>query len=99
MSVYYPMDREEYDKTIGEKGRNSFMFRHGYNSRLGLMKATSTWGTEDHKHPWLFKYLDDVKMNTVQDGKLASIFDSGQKKPIPVIFCHGLAGSRTTYSG
>jgi len=63
--VYYPMDREEYDKTINEKGRNTYMFRHGYASRLGVVKATSTWDSEDHKHPWFFKYLDGVKMNTV----------------------------------
>ena len=75
------------------------MFRHGYASRLGVVRATSTWDTEDHKNPWFYKYLDDVKMDTVQDGKLAKVFDSGELKPIPLIFCHGLAGSRTTYSG
>jgi pimeloyl-ACP methyl ester carboxylesterase len=93
------MDKDEYEKTIGLKGRNSYMFRHGYMSRLGVTKATSSWGTEDHKHPWFYKYLDDVKMMTVQDGKLAKCFDSGEQKIIPLVFCHGLAGSRTTYSG
>jgi len=93
------MDRDTFDSMIGLKGRNSYWFRHGFKSRLGLIKATSTWGTEDHKHEWLFKYLDHVKMNTVQDGPLARVFASGEQKIIPVVFCHGMAGSRTAYSG
>ena len=64
ISVWYPMDREEYDKTINEKGRNTYYMRYGYTSRLGIAKATSSWGTEDHVSPWFFKYVDDVKMNT-----------------------------------
>jgi len=98
-SCFYPMDRDEYDKTIGQKGRNTFWFRNGYESRLGAVKATSSWDTEDHKHPWFYKFLDDCKLDTVQDGLLAKEFSSGEKKLIPIIFCHGLAGSRTTYSG
>jgi len=66
---------------------------------MGVVRATSNYGTADHKHPWFFKYLEDIKMNTCQDGKLAEVYDTGQKKIIPLIFCHGLAGSRTTYSG
>jgi len=65
VSVFYPMDRDEYEKTIKEKGRNTYMFRHGYTSRLGVARATSSWDTEDHKHPWFYKYLDAVKMDTV----------------------------------
>ena len=64
MSVYYPMDKEEYTDTIQkEPHRNSLIFRHGYKSRLGLSKCTAKYGTDDHKHPWFFKYLDDVRMN------------------------------------
>lgn len=64
MSCFYPMDKEEYAKTIKESGRNSLMFRHGYKSRYGVAKATGAYGTDDFKHPWFFKYLDDVVMNT-----------------------------------
>jgi len=59
------MDRDEYERTIGETGKNSYMFRHGFKSRMGIVKATSNYDTENHKHPWFFKYLDDIKMDTV----------------------------------
>ena len=65
MSCFYPMDREEYQTTIGFPGRNSFWLRHGFASRYGIVRATSDWDTENHKHPWFFKYLDDIKMDTV----------------------------------
>ena len=64
VSVWYPMDRDEHKRSLNNK-TNSFWFRYGYKSRLGLTKATSSWGTEDHPSPWFYKYLDDVKMNTV----------------------------------
>jgi len=39
-------------------------------------------------------------MDTVQDGKLASIFkQENGPKLIPLVFCHGLTGSRTTQTG
>lgn len=74
------------------------MLRHGYASRLGISKATADYGTEDGKHPWFIKYLDDVKLNTLQDGKLAKVYDSGERKIVPLVFSHGLCGTRTTYS-
>lgn len=58
------MDKEEHYNTLNSK-TNSYWFRYGYKSRLGLTKATSSWGTEDHPSPWFYKYLDDVRMNTV----------------------------------
>jgi hypothetical protein len=65
LSIYYPMDKDEYKQTLSkDSSRNSLMLRHGYKSRLGLAKATAEYGTDEGKHPWLFKYLDDVKMNT-----------------------------------
>ena len=48
------MDRDEYQKTLNGKGterdgsNNPFMFRYGYDSRLGAVKATASWGTNDH---------------------------------------------------
>ena len=96
MSIFYPMDKKVYNEQIKIKGKNSYWFRYGYASRLGLTKATADWGSESHPSPWFYKYLDDIKMDTVQDGKLAEIFTNGQNKLIPLVFCHGLTGSRTT---
>lgn len=80
LSCYYPMDPEEYHSTLSkDSNRNSYLFRHGYKSRLGLAKATAEYGTDDYKHPWFFKYLDACRMNTCQDGKLAEVYESGQK--------------------
>jgi len=99
LSCYYPMDREVFKDTISnEPDRNSYMFRHGYKSRFGLAKATAPYETDDYKHPWFFKYLDTCRMNTCQDGKLAEVYYSGEKKLLPIVFSHGLCGTRTTYS-
>lgn len=100
ISVWYPMDKEEYNNTINQKNKNSFWLRYGYTSRLGMTKATSSWGTEDHAHPWVFKYIDDIKMDTVEHGKLAKVFREAEgeepiKKLVPMIYCHGLACNRT----
>ena len=59
------MDIEEYDTEIGKSGKNSYWFRHGYRSRMGLTKATAEWGKENSPNPWMYKYLDETKMNTV----------------------------------
>lgn len=95
ITVFYPMDKEEYEKEIGSK--NTLWFRHGFKSRLGLTRATADWGKENHPSPWCFKYLDDVKMDTVNNGKLAERFaGENADKIIPLVFLHGLTGSRTT---
>lgn len=69
------MDREEYDNTISERGRNTFWLRYGYASRKGISKANASWGDEDGPHPWMFKYTDFIALNTVQDGKIAKEFN------------------------
>lgn len=74
VSVYYPMDVEEHEKEIDKPGKNTFWMRHGYRSRVGLSKLTADWGKDNASSPWQFKYLDDLKMDTVQEGKIADIF-------------------------
>ena len=58
VSVWYPMDREEYAARIDEIGRNPKWLRYGYESREGVARAMAAWGTEDYQHPWMIKYLD-----------------------------------------
>lgn len=94
LSVWYPMDRDEYKATIKESGRNSYWLRYGYSSRLGIAKGTAAWGTDDYMSPWFFKYVDDLKMDTCQDGNLSKVFESRQL--VPMIYCHGLVCNRTT---
>jgi hypothetical protein len=65
ISVWYPMDKDEYEKTIGLPGRNTHWLRYGYKSRKGVSFATAEWGKEEPcTNPWFYKYIDDVKMNT-----------------------------------
>lgn len=64
VSVYYPMDKDEHRRSLTRQ-TNAFWFRYGYKSRLGLTKATASWGTEDHPSPWFYKYIDDVRMDVV----------------------------------
>jgi hypothetical protein len=39
--------------------------RYGYESRLGIAKATADFGKENYVHPWVYKYLDFIYMNVV----------------------------------
>jgi hypothetical protein len=59
------MDIEEYNKTIKLPGRNSYWLRNGYHGRLGIAKAMANYGEENHPNSYNFKYLDNMKMNTV----------------------------------
>lgn len=113
-SVYYPMDIAEYNSTINLPGRNTKWFRYDDNSLMGVARATADIGKQEHLPAWVFKHMKSVKMFTCQDGKLARDFENviednwtllandsqgTDKKMIPIIFLHGLAGSRTSQSG
>lgn len=70
------------------------------------MKCLQEFGSDDHLNPWLLKYLDDINMDVLQDGKLAKVFSEPYKrngkpknKLIPLIYCHGLTCTRTSQSG
>lgn len=96
------MDKDEHERTLSMQ-TNAHWFRYGYKSRLGLTKATASWGTEDHPSPWFYKYIDDVRMNVVQNGKLARCFwqsdgDEPKRKLTPMFYYHGLACMRTAQS-
>jgi len=47
VSVYYPMDMDEYDREIGKPGKNTYWMRNGYRTRIGLAKCTSDWGKDN----------------------------------------------------
>jgi len=79
---------------------------------LGLARATADIGSRSHHPPWVYNYLKKIKIHTVQDGQLSETFappdeeqgplclsllpETDSKKLIPIIFLHGLAGSRTS---
>lgn len=44
VSVYYPMDREEYSKNIRFKDRNTSWLRYGKSSIQGLSKSLADIG-------------------------------------------------------
>lgn len=99
------MDKEVFRKLIKDPVNNAKWLRYGYKSRLGLAKSTADFGTDEGIDPWLFKYLDGIYMNVVQNGPLVRDFvkasdeDGAPRRMIPIIFCHGLTCSRTSYSG
>ena len=95
------MDKEEYYKEIQNDEKNTYWLRYGHTSLKGFTAGTADWGTESGPPPWFFRYAQDVRMDTVQDGKLAAKFREGKDgseptKLIPIIFSHGLTGTRTT---
>ena len=65
MSIYYPMDREEYDKVMYEQPeRNTKWIRYGHKGRLGITKATGGENDQVHRLPFLFKYTEGITINT-----------------------------------
>ena len=61
VSVYYPMDKSEYKRTITKRGRNTKWLRWGKSSLLGISHAA---GDFDKKKPpplCLFNYLRRIK--------------------------------------
>lgn len=107
VSVFYPMDKETHKEIMDkEPERNSRWLRYGYNTRLGGARATAAWGSEMHSHPFVWKFIKNVKMETVEDGPLAKVFwkenvEGGEQRKslIPVIYSHGVTSCRTFQSG
>ena len=81
VSCYYPMDRQEYNRRINEKGRNTRWLRYGKHSLKGLTKASANVGSREHLPEWFFTFLQRVKMYTVQDGDLAQDYAKPPKSP------------------
>ena len=69
------MDRDEYNQTIKIKGRNTLWLRYGESSLKGLSRSLADFGSDTHPPSFFLKYLLKIKMNTVQNGKLAKEFD------------------------
>ena len=74
-----------------------------------MARATADIGSTKHPPSWFYNYLLKIKMNTVHNGALAGYFSSEsglsdttdeeakmENKLVPVVYLHGLAGSRTT---
>ena len=130
-SVYYPMDKTEYQNNIGKKNRNTSWFRYDSKSLQGLVNAATDLRDFPAKadSSWFYSFTMKIKMDTCQNGKLSLDFSprrrsratsctsicSGPTREqyddnyvlqgllkrdlVPVIFLHGLAGSRTSQSG
>ena len=66
ISVFYPMDPEIHAQIMKkEPERNTKWMRYGYNTRLGGARATAPWGSDTHSHPFVWKFVENVRMLTV----------------------------------
>ena len=104
VSVFYPMDKDVHASILDEEpDRNTEWMRYGYNTRLGGARATAPWGSETHSHPFIWKFVQNARMLTAQDGPLAKVFwteNEAERKPlIPMTYSHGLTSCRTFQSG
>ncbi len=109
VSIYYPVDRDEYDRVI--RKRNTLWLRHGDHTLLGLAKASVPYGQEDHPRLCWFRYFRRIRMDTATDAQLSRDFIAdkaataieveqvNKKSLVPVIFSHGLSSNRTLHSG
>jgi hypothetical protein len=53
VSVYYPMDKKEYNSKISRN--NVKWLRHGDKTLLGIAKASVDYGKDEHPHMILFR--------------------------------------------
>jgi hypothetical protein len=73
ISVYYPVDRTHFKRHFTRK-RNTSWLRHGDKTLLGLVKASVPYGREDPPPACVFRYFGNVKLMTLDQGDLASVF-------------------------
>lgn len=107
ISVYYPVDKEEYNRVIHRN--NTLWLRHGDHTLLGLAKASMPYGREDHPRSCWFRYFRRIRMDTATDAEVSKDFKAdksameveqvNKKSLVPVIFSHGLSSNRTLHSG
>ena len=64
VSVYYPMDRAVYKKTIRKRGKNTKWLRYGSKSLRGVSIASADIGAKNHPPTCLFNYMKRIKMFT-----------------------------------
>ena len=65
VSVYYPMDRIEYNRTLKkDRSRNTLWLRYGRKSLKGLSLSSAEFYT-NHPPTCLLQYFLRVRMNTV----------------------------------
>ena len=74
VSVYYPMDRAEYARTIRKRGRNTRWLRYDKKSLKGVSIAVADIGARRHPPTCLFNYMKRIKMFTAQNGSLSKDF-------------------------
>lgn len=95
VSVYYPTDvrTNAVKYWIPEKYREGDRWNAGVQSaRTWYMNLSFTLPT------WMLNSWRDITIDVEPDGALAADFNTGSKKLIPIVFSHGLTGSRTMYS-
>ena len=76
VSIFFPVDKDEYKRVIRRKGGNTMWLRHGDHTLLGLAKASVPYGREDHIWVGLLRYFRRIKMDTATDAEISSDFIS-----------------------
>lgn len=97
VSVFYPIDKLQYDKQIKEK--NVKWLRNGDKTLMGLARAGggNAYGSKGHMPLGIIRFFKNIYMDVVHNGDIAS--NLKQKALIPIIMSHGLSSNRTMHSG
>ena len=96
VSVFYPVNKEYFKEVISKQ--NTPWLRNGDKTMEAYAKSLAPNGDVKGSPPlWVLRYLKDVVMDTVFNGKIDEDF---KKKPlIPIIYLHGVCSNRTMHSG
>ena len=93
VSVYYPIDKAQYEKYKDNTSKNIARMRDGSKTARGIGIGVGIFPNI------MFKYYTQERIQVVKDHPLHKDFTEGDKKLLPVFFSHGLIINRTNYSG
>lgn len=100
VSVFYPMDKSTYNKAV-YKCRRWLNYRKGDKFIKMLCQANKAFSFDPNvklEPTWKYYFWRDITMDVCPDGEIAQFFKSGEFKLCPIVFSHGMKGSRCMYS-
>lgn len=92
VAVYYPMDKEVYEKDRHDSSKNILKLANPFKSALAISKCA------DSLPEFTLRYFSQLRSDVILNADLHSDFKSNLKKLTPIIFSHGLRGDKSSYS-
>ena len=92
ISIFYPIDRQEYEDNLDNSSKTSSFVLEGFNGVAGIAIIFKSM------NPKLFQGIMNYRLRAINDAELHSDFKDGSKKMTPVIISHGSKFNRTSHA-